>query len=330
MPLDLHASTHYGKNMSCRAANHCRAPMHGKNFFDVRSKQHARQRKYARQRLNGAHNKENMHGKVRRQRTAKKPRRQRPNTSTTKNQCTAKALDVVVAHPLSWHTFYALVCTLMDYMYLLYLGAVLHILLLRIYIIYIELCAGNKQNSKKLKITVAFAMCMHTAKNIWSLCRVHVARSCAPGSSLRRAGWGHAGRQRINAQQMRSRSGAHDKGPAARQRRCARQSLTARQKPLPHGKASPHSKVTTPHGKELLHGNESGARQRASRTAKPLPCASRTATYGLLFRATSRTATTCFSVVTIARRRSGAMLATGREVRPYRWWRLAGAGPSDD
>jgi hypothetical protein len=75
MPLDLHASTHYGKNMSRRAANHCRAPMHGKDFFVVRSKQHAQQRKCARQRLNGAHSQETMHGKVRGQLTTNKPQR---------------------------------------------------------------------------------------------------------------------------------------------------------------------------------------------------------------------------------------------------------------
>jgi hypothetical protein len=55
---------HYGKNMGCRAANHCRARVHDKDFFAVRNPQNARQRNFARQNLNGAHGKETLHGKV--------------------------------------------------------------------------------------------------------------------------------------------------------------------------------------------------------------------------------------------------------------------------
>jgi hypothetical protein len=56
--------SHYGKKWHCLAANHCRAPLHGKDIFPVRSKQHARQRNSAWQRLKVAHDNETLHGKV--------------------------------------------------------------------------------------------------------------------------------------------------------------------------------------------------------------------------------------------------------------------------
>jgi hypothetical protein len=33
---------HYGKNRRCRAANHCREALHGKDIFSVRSKKHGK------------------------------------------------------------------------------------------------------------------------------------------------------------------------------------------------------------------------------------------------------------------------------------------------
>jgi hypothetical protein len=53
---------HYGKIRRCRAAYHCRAPLHGKDFFAVRSKQNARQRHYSRKSLGAAHGNEPNHG----------------------------------------------------------------------------------------------------------------------------------------------------------------------------------------------------------------------------------------------------------------------------
>jgi hypothetical protein len=51
---------------------------------------------------------------------------------------------------LVW-TLYTLVRTCMDYMHLLYVVEVLHILLLWIYIIYVELYAGNNEKQQKSK-----------------------------------------------------------------------------------------------------------------------------------------------------------------------------------
>jgi hypothetical protein len=53
---------HYGKNCRCRAGNHCREPLHGKEIFAVRGKQDARQRRTARQRFLEAHGNEQPHG----------------------------------------------------------------------------------------------------------------------------------------------------------------------------------------------------------------------------------------------------------------------------
>jgi hypothetical protein len=43
---------------------------------------------------------------------------------------------------------------------------------------------GLKKNRKKMKKPGAFAVCMHTAKDIWSLCRVHKHGKGARDASL--------------------------------------------------------------------------------------------------------------------------------------------------
>jgi hypothetical protein len=54
----VHGRGDYGKKRHCHAANLCRALLHGKDIFAVRSKQHARQG------LSAAHGNKSTHGKV--------------------------------------------------------------------------------------------------------------------------------------------------------------------------------------------------------------------------------------------------------------------------
>ena len=160
---------------------------------------------------------------------------------------------------------------------------------------------GLKKNRKKMKKPGAFAVCMHTAKDIWSLCRAHthgkgatwrkpvdlgsqwvcleISLPCmlAPGRTAKRSSTATTGRTatsgRTAASTTHGRDSAHGKGPSARQRARARQRIGRTAKGRAHGKA-------------LCRACWSGARQcclcrrgqcRADvavrrRTAKPLPC----------------------------------------------------------
>jgi hypothetical protein len=159
---------------------------------------------------------------------------------------------------------------------------------------------GLVENRKKIKKPGAFAVCMHTAKDFWSLCRVHTHGKGATwrkpvllgsqwvcleiplpcmlglGRTAKRSSTATTGRTamsgRTAASMTHGRDRAHGKGASARQRARARQRCGRTAK----GRA---------HGKGLCRAVWSGARQclrcrrgrcRADvavrrRTAKPLP-----------------------------------------------------------
>lgn len=100
---------HYGKNCRCRTGNHCREPLHGKDFFAVRSKKNARQSQAGRQRFSTAHGNKQPHGifsSDARQSLSSTHGKEMyhgkdPGRRTAKNWCTAKVLHVAVVPPLS-------------------------------------------------------------------------------------------------------------------------------------------------------------------------------------------------------------------------------------
>jgi hypothetical protein len=109
-----------------------------------------------------------------------------------------------------------------------------------------------------MKKSGAFAVCVHTTKDFWSLCRVHTHGKSATWSSpvlLGAPGW-CAGK----AFAMRASMWAH--GKASFTAYFCRTATTKRTA------TSPRTAKTNPHGKLGAHGKEDAARQPSARTAK--------------------------------------------------------------
>ena len=162
-------------------------------------------------------------------------------------------------------------------------------------------CREYAKSSKKTKKTGPFAVCKHTAKDFWSLCRVHTH---GKGATWRQpVDLGAPGGVPVGDFAVRGRARPHGKGEHGNE--WWRTAMSgARQRMVAHGKVLAHGSLPAArqrsgarqrwqrtaematHGKGLCRAVLACARQRwlcrrrrcravfavSSRTAKPLPC----------------------------------------------------------